>query len=75
MWASAVVQRDDGTPTGPKFESFYIRGTPGQGGLSIFMDWLPRVVPSSAAAFRVRCHAALVHGSFSDHSVGGLQSQ
>ncbi|MBP1880646.1 hypothetical protein J2Z84_003985, partial [Agrobacterium rubi] len=30
-----VVQQGDGTPTGPRFGSFYIRGTPGLGGLSI----------------------------------------
>ena len=35
--AFLIVQQGDGTPTGPRFESFYIRGTLGLGGLSIPM--------------------------------------
>ncbi|KJF65204.1 hypothetical protein RS75_24510 [Rhizobium nepotum 39/7] len=55
MGMDFVVQQGDGTPTGPRFGSFYIRGTPGLGGLSMSMDWWTRVcrVPLQPFGFDV----------------------
>src|ERR1700720_3318382 len=38
----AIVQHDDGTPTGSRSTSFFIRGILGPDAWSIFMRWLRR---------------------------------
>jgi hypothetical protein len=38
-----VVQHDDGTPTGSRSTSFFIRGILGPDAWSIFMRWLRRL--------------------------------
>src|SRR5450759_3170475 len=40
--ADGVVQHDDGTPTGSRSTSFFIRGILGPDAWSIFMRWLRR---------------------------------
>ena len=40
--APGVVQHDDGTPTGSRRTSFFIRGIRGPDAWSIFMRWLRR---------------------------------
>jgi hypothetical protein len=69
-----VIQQGDGTLTGPRFESFHIRGIPGLDGLSIYMDWWIRGLLCSAAAFRVRRHAGCLKfqcGCLTEHWVHG----
>src|ERR1700730_11898537 len=43
MRSDAVVQHDDGTPTGSRSTSFFIRGILGPDVRSIFMRWLRRL--------------------------------
>jgi hypothetical protein len=45
-----IVQRDDGTPTGPKSARFFIRGTPGPGASSSLMRSSRRVLAIVFAA-------------------------
>src|SRR5713101_10140182 len=42
MCSDGVVQHDDGTPTGSRSTSFFIRGILGPDAWSIFMRWLRR---------------------------------
>src|ERR1700731_1462036 len=42
MCSNVVVQHDDGTPTGSRSTSFFIRGILGPDAWSIFMRWLRR---------------------------------
>src|SRR5258707_14588952 len=42
MRTDLVVQHDDGTPTGSRSASFFIRGILGPDAWSIFMRWLRR---------------------------------
>lgn len=51
MGMDFVVQRNNGTPTGRKFASCYIRGIPGLGGPFIFMRCSRRETLFSVAAF------------------------
>ena len=50
MRSHAVVQHDDGTPTGSRSTSFFIRGILGPDALSIFMRWLRRRPDRSSVA-------------------------
>ena len=43
MRAGPIVQHDDGTPTGSRSTSFFIRGILGPDAWSIFMRWLRRL--------------------------------
>src|SRR5271157_6349793 len=43
MRSDGVVQHDDGTPTGSRSTSFFIRGILGPDAWSIFMRWLRRL--------------------------------
>jgi hypothetical protein len=43
MCACLIVQHDDGTPTGSRSASFFIRGILGPDAWSIFMRWLRRL--------------------------------
>src|SRR5437868_10137904 len=55
MRSDVVVQHDDGTPTGSRSTSFFIRGILGPDAWSIFMRWLRRLAERfSVAASLVR---------------------
>src|SRR3982074_742973 len=47
---SSVVQHDDGTPTGSRSTSFFIRGILGPDAWSIFMRWLRRLAERFSVA-------------------------
>src|SRR3977135_3238598 len=50
MRSDAVVQHDDGTPTGSRSTSFFIRGILGPDAWSIFMRWLRRLAERFSVA-------------------------
>src|SRR5258708_38582000 len=50
MRAGAIVQHDDGTPTGSRSTSFFIRGILGPDAWSIFMRWLRRLAERFSVA-------------------------
>src|SRR5258706_11843142 len=50
MRSAAVVQHDDGTPTGSRSTSFFIRGILGPDAWSIFMRWLRRLAERFSVA-------------------------
>jgi hypothetical protein len=50
MRSNAVVQHDDGTPTGSRRTSFFIRGILGPDAWSIFMRWLRRLAERFSGA-------------------------
>src|SRR5713226_4412759 len=55
MRSDVIVQHDDGTPTGSRSTSFFIRGILGPDAWSIFMRWLRRLAERfSVAASLVR---------------------
>src|SRR6266550_426098 len=50
MRSDAIVQHDDGTPTGSRSTSFFIRGILGPDAWSIFMRWLRRLAERFSVA-------------------------
>jgi hypothetical protein len=50
VWPLIVVQHDDGTPTGSRSTSFFIRGILGPDAWSIFMRWLRRLAERFSVA-------------------------
>src|SRR6202140_3490023 len=50
MRSDAIIQRDDGTPTGSRSPSFFIRGILGPDAWSIFMRWLTGVAERFSVA-------------------------
>src|SRR5260221_909230 len=58
MRSNAVVQHDDGTPTGSRSTSFFIRGILGPDAWSIFMRWLRRWLEIPAWMFDRAARAA-----------------
>src|SRR3982074_308213 len=50
MRSDGVVQHDDGTPTGSRSTSFFIRGILGPDAWSIFMRWLRRLAERFSVA-------------------------
>src|ERR1700737_2268768 len=50
MRTHLVVQHDDGTPTGSRSTSFFIRGILGPDAWSIFMRWLRRLAERFSVA-------------------------
>src|ERR1700681_1983279 len=50
MRSDVVVQHDDGTPTGSRSTSFFIRGILGPDAWSIFMRWLRRLAERFSVA-------------------------
>src|ERR1700690_4345112 len=50
MRSDAVVQHDDGTPTGSRSTSFFIRGILGPDAWSIFVRWLRRLAERFSVA-------------------------
>jgi hypothetical protein len=50
MRAHLIVQHDDGTPTGSRSTSFFIRGILGPDAWSIFMRWLRRLAERFSVA-------------------------
>src|SRR5260370_6734533 len=57
MSARAIIQHDDGTPTGSRSTSFFIRGILGPDAWSIFMRWLRRLAERFSAAASLVRHA------------------
>src|ERR1700688_622678 len=50
MRSDVVVQHDDGTPTGSRSTSFFIRGILGPAALCMFMRWLRRLAERLSVA-------------------------
>src|SRR5467141_1811909 len=50
MRTHLIVQHDDGTPTGSRSTSFFIRGILGPDAWSIFMRWLRRLAERFSVA-------------------------
>ena len=50
VWPLFIVQHDDGTPTGSRSTSFFIRGILGPDAWSIFMRWLRRLAERFSVA-------------------------
>src|SRR5258708_36707265 len=56
MRSDVVVQHDDGTPTGSRSTSFFIRGILGPDAWAIFMRWLRRLAARVSVAASVVGH-------------------
>src|SRR5229473_609010 len=60
MRSDGVVQHDDGTPTGSRSTSFFIRGILGPDAWSIFMRWLRRLAERFSVAASLVGHPGFV---------------
>src|SRR5258708_37511683 len=56
MSSDGVVQHDDGTPTGSRGTSFFIRGILGPHAWSIFMGWMRRLAERFSVAASLVVH-------------------
>jgi hypothetical protein len=71
MRSDAVVQHDDGTPTGSRSTSFFLRGILAPDAWSIFKRWLRRLAERFSVAASLVRHPAMAGDSGLDVRSGG----